>query len=90
MKLIRFFQLSLFFITLLVMICFPSFAFAQVPADSTGSAEIWAWLAANWELVLLVSSELLAFLPAKFSGIVKGLLTIIGKIILLLARKSNK
>lgn len=67
---------------------FPLSAFAQ---DGSGeSVDFLKWLADNWELATLILSELLAFLPAKYTGIVKGLFTIIGKVILWIAQKSNK
>lgn len=62
---------------------------AQDVSVSPDQVDLAKWLATNWELVALVFSEILAFLPGKYSGILKVLFQLAGKVIAYLARRSN-
>jgi hypothetical protein len=41
------------------------------------SSNLWVWLGDHWSLVALVISESLAFLPAKVSGIVQAVCSVL-------------
>jgi len=74
---------------MVVLFCGSAFSFPLLVSVNSDDISTIQWLFENWELVLLVVSELLAFLPTKWSGLVKMLLSLAGKIISLLAKRNK-
>ncbi|WNK14097.1 MAG: hypothetical protein [Microvirus sp.] len=72
----------------IVFLSFSVFVIAQVAEPVTPSISVWKWLSSNWELIALILSELMAFLPSKWTGIIKFIISVIGKIISLFKSKS--
>jgi len=49
-----------------------------------------SWLADNWELIALIISEICAFLPSKISGILQGIVVVLGKVVSFLSKLYKK
>lgn len=54
---------------------------AQIPQVQQATAQEGAlgWFKANWVPILLVVSEILAFLPAKWSGVLRSVISVLAK-----------
>jgi hypothetical protein len=83
-------RLLTFAVTFLFFFTVGLIAFGQTPEVPSTTQTVFAWLLKNWEYVALVVSELVAFLPAPYSGIVKTVITVIGKILGIFQTKSSK
>lgn len=42
--------------------------------------KVWVFIKDHWELIALVASELLAFVPAKWNGLAQSIFKVIGNI----------
>jgi hypothetical protein len=58
-----------------------TFAFAQTGAETTVPLTFDSFLSNNWSYIALVLSEAAAFLPSKFAGIIRMLITLAGTLL---------
>jgi len=82
--------LSLFILVVFALFIAPVSQAITAVSQSTVKFDLWDWIIKNWSVIFLFISEILAFLPSKWTGVIKTILTIIDKIIKIIIPSTNK
>lgn len=85
-KFILYFGIALVGASLLIL--FSAFSVQAVRTEMISLDSVWVWMQSNWASVGLVLSEIAALLPGKYSGILRTVVLIAGKVFNKKSKKS--